>query len=192
MVWKIVRRLLALFIRAFVVHPIVGLSLIVGILGVAGVALSLGGVDATRVMQQGPVANDAIGSGSTAGIAAVAPNLGTAPAPTVVPPPAVNEYLKGMTTFDSHLMWDALDNQAIQTMTSQGGSQQVLQQRLDEAKQGGARYDDITYIGGYPLQNGDRYFFYVVSRRGFAGPNQSDQVFFVFTVGSNGKIVKIE
>jgi hypothetical protein len=97
-----------------------------------------------------------------------------------------------MTTFDSKLMWDALDSQAIQSMTSQGGSEQVLQQRLDEAKQGGARYEDVTYIGGYPLKNGDQYFFYVVSRRGFVAPGQLDQVFFVFTVGSNGKIVKIE
>jgi hypothetical protein len=108
------------------------------------------------------------------------------------PSPAVDEYIKGMTTFDARLMWDALDPMAVQAMTSQGGSQQALQQRLDDAKQSGAHYDDVTFIGGYPLKNGNRYLFYVVSRRGFAAPGQTDQVFFVFTVGQTGKIVKIE
>lgn len=193
MVWKIVRRLLALVIRAFVVHPVVGLTLVVGILGVAGVALSMNGVDATHLMQ-GSVAAPGPSGVTTASAAApaTAPSLAVQSANQVVPPPSVNEYLKGMTTFNSGLMWDALDPQAIQSMTSQGGSKDVLQQRLDQAKQGGARYEDVTYIGGYPMKNGQTYFFYVVSRSGFTGPGQLDQVFFVFTVGSNGKIVKIE
>jgi hypothetical protein len=193
MVWKVVRRLLALVIRAFVVHPVIGLTLVVGALGVAGVILSLGGVDSARLVQSSVTTG---GVAATPATQAAAPAATTGPAlqsaPQVAPPPSVNEYLKGMTTFDSKLMWDALDPQAIQSMTSQGGSQQVLQQRLDEAKQGGARYEDVTYIGGYPLKNGERYFFFVVSRRGFTAPGQLDQVFFVFTVGSNGKIVKIE
>lgn len=196
MVWKIVRRLLALVIRSFVVHPVVGLTLVVGILGVAGVALSMSGVDATHLMQGSVATQGSQGTGNTTTAQAAAPsiasNLAVQPAGQVVPPPSVNEYLKGMTTFNSQLMWDALDPQAIQSMTSQGGSEGVLQQRLDEAKQGGARYEDVTYIGGYPEKNGEAYFFYVVSRRGFVGPGQLDQVFFVFTVGPNGKIVKIE
>ena len=89
-------------------------------------------------------------------------------------------------------MWSALDTPAIQAMTTQGGSQQALQKRLDDAKQNGARYDEVDFIGGYTLKNGDHYFFYVVTRRGFAGPGVADQVFFVFTVGQSGKIVKIE
>ncbi len=97
-----------------------------------------------------------------------------------------------MTSFDAKLMWDSLDPTAIQTMTSQGGSQTTLQQRLDDAKQNGAAYEGITFVGGYPLKNGQRYLFYVVTRRGFTGPGQLDQIFFVFTVGQNGKILKIE
>lgn len=191
MVWKTVRRLLALIIRVFVVHPIVGLSLIVGILGLSGVALMAGGTDASRLMQ-GALTSEGTAVAPPAQISTTSPSASIRRAPPVAPPPAVAEYIRGMTTFDSKLMWDALDQKAIQAMTSQGGSQQVLQQRLDEAKQGGATYEDVTYVGGYPLKNGEQYFFYVVTRRGFAGANKLDQIFFVFTVGPDGKIVKIE
>ena len=61
-------------------------------------------------------------------------------------------------------------------MTKQGGSQQSLQQRLDDAKQNGWSYEDVTFIGGYPLKNGEKYLFYVVSRRGFAGPGIIDRL----------------
>jgi hypothetical protein len=122
----------------------------------------------------------------------VAPVAAQTTAVAAAPAPAVDEYIKGMTTFDAKLMWDALDPVAITAMTSQGGSQDALQQRLDQAKQNGDRYQDVTFIGGYPLKNGDRYLFYVVTRQGFAGPGVSDQVFFVFTVGQTGKITKIE
>ena len=46
-------------------------------------------------------------------------------------------------------------------------------------------------IGDYPLQDGRHYLFYVLSRRGFVGPDQPDQVYFVFTVGTDGKITAI-
>lgn len=190
MVWKIIRRLLALFIRAFVWHPVVGLVTVVLALGVAGI-LS-GGLS-------GP---EGVGGRLTTGPAAasVAPAV-TLPDTTVavrgatqaIPPtPPLDEYIKGMTTFNAQLMWNALDQQAIQSMTTSGGSQAKLQQQLDDRKQNGARYDDVTYIGGYSLKNGDHYFFYVVSRHGFASPGAADQVFFVFTVGQDGKIIKIE
>jgi hypothetical protein len=149
----------------------------------------VGGMNDPQVFTNGPAALQA----SSTGAATTAPTTITSQSPPLsAPPPAVDEYIKGMTTFDARLMWDALDPRAVQAMTTQGGSQQALQQRLDDAKQSGAHYDDVTFIGGYPLKTGDRYFFYVVSRRGFAAPGQADQVFFVFTVGQTGKIVKIE
>lgn len=186
MLWRIVRRLLAIFIRLFYWHPVAGLVVVVLALFAAGA--SLGGVNSAQLMR---------GQVTTAGVVPatappVARSLSVQPAARMAPPPAVDEYIRGMTSFDARLMWDALDQQAIKAMESQGGSQQQLQQRLNDAKQNGAHYEDVTYVGGYPLQNGNKYLFYVVSRRGFAGPGQFDQVFFVFTVGPNGKIVKIE
>jgi hypothetical protein len=97
-----------------------------------------------------------------------------------------------MRAFDAQLMWDALDQQAIQAMTSQGGSEQALQQNSDGAKKSGGEYLDVVFVATYPLQDGGQYVFYVVTRRGFAGAGVTDQTFFVFTVGANGKIVKMQ
>jgi hypothetical protein len=188
MMWRVVRRLLALFIRVFVWHPVV--SLVVACLAFFIVGWRLGGMNDPQLLSAPRTTTT--DNAAAPSIAAVAPALTTQAAPSTAPPPAVDQYIKGMTTFDAKLMWDSLDPRAVQAMVSQGGSQQALQQRLDDAKSSGAHYDDVTYIGGYMLKNGDRYLFYVVSRRGFAGPGQADQVFFVFTVGQTGKIVKIE
>ncbi|HLH74916.1 MAG TPA: hypothetical protein VKX96_16640 [Chloroflexota bacterium] len=185
MAWRIIRRLLAMTIRLLIWRPVVSLSVIVIALGAVG--LALGG--STGALPVPGATSSAVAS--TSPTTAPTP-LAVQPAPTVTPVPAVDEYIKGMTTFNAQLMWDALDPGAIQAMTSQGGSEQALQQRLDDAKQNGAHYEGVAYVGGYPLQNGDRYLFYVVSRRGFAGRDVFDQVFFVFTVGPNGKILRID
>jgi hypothetical protein len=106
--------------------------------------------------------------------------------------PSVNSYIKGLTEFDAKLMWAALDDDAINAMKSRGGSLEALQSGLDDAKRRGARYEDITMIGTYPLQGGGKYLFYVLSRRGFSGNEQLEQVYFVFTVNPGGKITRIE
>jgi hypothetical protein len=106
--------------------------------------------------------------------------------------PAVDSYIKGLTQFDAKLMWGSLSEEAIQAMRSRGGSLEALQKGLDDARQRGARYEDITMIGNYPLQDGRKYLFYVLSRRGFTGPEQLEQVYFVFTVARDGKITRIE
>ena len=190
MVWKIVRRLLALFIRIFVWHPVVGLVTVVIALGVLGMAL--GGMNDPQALGRQATAEPVPPTSSVATNTQPNGSVAVQSATQTSPSPSLDEYIKGMTTFDAKLMWDALDTSAVQSMTTQGGSEQALQKQLDDRKQTGARYDDVTFIGGYPLKNGDRYYFYVVSRRGFAGPNLPDQVFFVFTVGQDGKIVKIE
>lgn len=107
-------------------------------------------------------------------------------------PASVESYIKGLIEFDARLMWSSLSEEAINQMQSRGGSLEALQQGLDEAKRRGARYEDVTFIGNYPLRDGGRYLFYVLSRRGFAGPDQLDQVYFVFTVTRDGKIARIE
>ena len=106
--------------------------------------------------------------------------------------PAVDSYIKGLTSFDARLMWNSLSDDAINAMKSRGGSLEVLQAGLDDAKRRGARYEDITMIGNYPLADGRKYLFYVLSRRGFSGADQLEQVYFVFTVSKDGKITRIE
>jgi hypothetical protein len=108
--------------------------------------------------------------------------------------PSVDQYLKGLTTFDAKLMWNALSQEAIGLMQSRNATLERLQTSLDEAKQKGARYEDITMIGNYPLQNGGRFVFYVLSRRGFGSTaaEQLEQVYFVFTVNREGKITLVQ
>jgi hypothetical protein len=105
---------------------------------------------------------------------------------------SVDSYIKGLTSFDARLMWNSLSDDAINAMKSRGGSLEVLQAGLDDAKRRGARYEDITMIGNYPLADGRKYLFYVLSRRGFSGADQLEQVYFVFTVSKDGKITRIE
>jgi hypothetical protein len=107
--------------------------------------------------------------------------------------PAVEDYLKGLTQFDARLMWNALSEEAILSLRSRGATLEALQQSLDEQRRRGVRYEDITFIGSFALQDGRRYLFYVLSRRGFSGGRDDlDQIYYVFTVDRNGKIVNIE
>jgi hypothetical protein len=106
--------------------------------------------------------------------------------------PSVQNYIKGLTQFDAKLMWGSLSDDAITSMKSRGGSLETLQAGLDDAKKRGARYEDVTQVGAYPLQDGGKYEFYVISRRGFTGPDQLEQVFFVFTLDKTGKITRID
>jgi hypothetical protein len=106
--------------------------------------------------------------------------------------PSVDAYIRGLTQFDASMMWGALAEEAITAMRARGGSLEALQAGLDDAKRRGARYEDVTMIGNYPLQDGRRYLFYVLSRRGFTGPDVLEQVYFIFTVNREGKITRIE
>jgi len=187
--WAVVRRILALLIRLLLLNRIVTLG-VFGLLvvGLVGYPLAVGYLSSSEGKAPAPTTD-------------AWPAAQGAPPPSVVnstnatveaPPQAVQDYIRGMTTFDAKLMWNALSPEAISQMQSRGGSLDQLQQGLNEMKRAGARYEEVSYIGGYPLRDGSRYFFYVMSRRGFAGPGAVDQVYFVFTIGPDGKILKIE
>lgn len=187
MLWRVIRRLLAVGIRALMWRPVVSFTAVAVALGIVGFVI--GGPQGAQLL---PGSATSSATGPAASTSAITPITSVQSAPSTTPPPAVEEYVKGMTNFNAQMMWDSLDQQAVQAMQSQGGSEQQLQQRLDDAKQKGASYEGVVFVGGYPLQNGDKFLFYVVSRRGFAGAGVADQVFFVFTVGPNGKILRIE
>ncbi len=181
--WVVIRRLLALIIRLLMINRIVSAGVFVLLFaGLIGYPLVTGATTtAPTTSAVGPaVAAAPVNRAASAG----------APAPSR----AVEDYLKGMETFDAKLMWNALSPQAISQMQSQGGSVDKLQQGLDQAKQAGAQYEEVSYIGSYPLRDGTTYYFFVVTRRGFtqSAPNGVDQVYFVFTVGPDGKILRIE
>lgn len=183
MIGRILRRVAAVALRAVLMRPRTSVAVAV-VLGVAlwsvwTLAAPASSVGAPSTSRQ---------SASTAQPRNEVRRSG----PTEAPVPAVESYLKGMTTFNAKLMWDALNEDALRQMQSQGGSLEQLQQKLNETKQNGISYDEIAYIGGYQRRDGIRYLFYVISRRGMRAPDDVEQVWFVFTVDPAGKIAKID
>jgi hypothetical protein len=183
-IWVVVRRLLALLIRLLLLNRIVTIGVFALLfVGLIGYPLASGFMAPASGGDQGSVT----ASDTKPAVPAVRAASASADAPQ-----AVQDYIRGMTNFDAKLMWNALSADAVSQMQSKGGSLDKLQQGLDEMKRSGARYEEVSYIGNYPLRDGTHYFFYVMSRRGFSGPNAVDQVYFVFTIGPDGKILRIE
>jgi len=108
------------------------------------------------------------------------------------PPLAVVDYVQGMLSFNASLMWEALDPTTIAQMEAQGDSESALQQRLNEAKAKGDRYDTIFFAGGYRLADGTTYVFYVASHLSLANRDMPEQIPFTFIVGPSGKILKVQ
>lgn len=178
--WIAVRRLLALLIRLLLLNRVVS----AGVFGLLIVGFVIGPFVA-GLLSDGQTPTTAASPGQAQPAQMVARS-------DEPPAPAVQAYIKGMTTFDARLMWSTLSSDAASQMQSQIGSIEKYQEVLDEAKRRGARYEDVSYIGAYPLRNGSRYFFYVIGRRGFAAPDAYEQMYYVFTVGPDGKILRID
>lgn len=179
LLWRLVRRMLAILIRLFLINRIVT----IGVVGLLFIGLVAAPIVASLLSGNQAAAAAPARTGAT---------VRTAAASAVAPAPAVEAYVKGMTGFDAKMMLSSLSQEAIGQMQTRIGSVENYQQVLDEARRSGARYEDVSYIGAHPLRDGSQYFFYVIGRRGFAGPNVYEQVYYVFTVGPDGKITKIE
>lgn len=108
------------------------------------------------------------------------------------PIPTVEQYLAGLREFDARKMWDAYGDEARQEIEQQGGTLAILQSRLDQAKAGGGRYEKFDRIGTYLLADGRAFCFYVATRRGFPNAPNPEQIFYVFTVDPQGKILEIK
>lgn len=188
LIGRTIRRALAITLLALIrgrrVVLVVGAAILVGWLVLPGLARAYLPVSMTPAFL---IPGSDRGSASTARVPSG--KLGTVNAERV---PSVDAYLNGLTQFDARQMWGSLADEAVNSMQSRGASVDVLQTTLDEAKRRGARYEDVTMIGNYPLQDGRRYLFYVLSRRGFGTSDQLEQVYYVFTVGTDGKISQIE
>ena len=106
--------------------------------------------------------------------------------------PAVEQYLKGQAAFDASPIWNAMSDSAKAAAQSSGQGVDTLQTQLDQLRQQGGQFGEVVYVGGYPMQDGGRFYFYVLSVRNAGQPGQVQQVPFVFTVDRDGKIAKVE
>ena len=111
---------------------------------------------------------------------------------TSAAPASTEQYFKGQQNFDSGLIWDSLSPDLIQKAELSGVTKDDLQQQLDQAKDLGRQVEQIAYIGGYNLNDGKSMHFYVVTVRSSATDTAPDQVFYVFTLDNQGKILSIE
>lgn len=110
----------------------------------------------------------------------------------VLPPaPAVQRFIRGQQTYDATLMWEALGEQLRTTGRERGLSLQSLQNQVEQERQSGQRYVEYEYIGGVNLSDGKSMFFYVVQVES-PQPERNGTISYVFTVGTDGKIIHIE
>jgi hypothetical protein len=103
----------------------------------------------------------------------------------------VEEYIAGMREFDAQRMWSSYNEQIRNELTSRGRSPAELQRGLSQAQAGGARIDQAVRLGNYPLRDGRRYVFYVITRSGFPPDGGTEELYFVFTLDPNGKILSV-
>ncbi|WP_038037608.1 hypothetical protein [Thermorudis peleae] len=111
-------------------------------------------------------------------------------APAIQPTEAVLRYLEGQRTFNAQEMWDAMSDTTKARSLAAGGSLSTFASAIEEARQSGIAYGDSIYIGGYQLNNGVRYYFYVTEVHNDAG--RSVYVYQVFVVDPAGKILNVD
>lgn len=109
-----------------------------------------------------------------------------------VAPQSTEQYFKGQANFDSRLIWESLSDDLISRAEASGATRNDLQQQLDQAKELGREVARVAYIGGYNTDDGNSMQFYVVSMRSSTSDEALDQIFYVFTLDPNGKILLIE
>jgi hypothetical protein len=107
----------------------------------------------------------------------------------IPPADAVLTYLKAQQTFDAKAMWDSYSARAQTQNLQQGATLQTLQQEQQSLQQEGLSFGDSAYVGGYKLNNGRAYYFYVTKVQA-SGLNA--EVYQTFFVDTDGKILEVD
>lgn len=168
MIGRVIRRIVHRLVRGVIVHPIRGIIMLVVLLAAAALLFLQNGLPTMSL------------------------RLPSAPRVGRQEPSATEEYMRGTTSFDAKLVWEALSDEAQTRYSSRGGNLQTLQAQMDQAKQAGAQLDKVTYIGGQALPDGTSLHFYTVLTRGPAASGQSEFVPYVFTLDQGGRITRVQ
>jgi hypothetical protein len=107
------------------------------------------------------------------------------------PVDGVDEYIAGMRAFDAQRMWTAYNEQVRTELTSRGQDPRQLQSGLTDAQTRGAQIVAVERIGNYPLRDGRRYVFYVITRTGFPPNGATEELYFIFMVDPGGRILTV-
>lgn len=189
---KVVVLVLVLLLRPFVRHPKIAAVAVValGVLAYAGYAVYLApSQQAASVASQAQSATPgAQGAASTSGVP-VASTDGAGPRVTtqspLPSPEAPIAYLRAMSNYDAHAMWQQLSPDA----QGSQGSEQALQQRLDNMKPRPGTIKEITYVGGSKMHDGTSVYMYVLTVQNGTHVDQSEVTVFL---DQNGKITSLQ
>jgi hypothetical protein len=165
---RIIKRVFHRFLRGLIVHPIRAVIMLVVLLAAAAVMLS------------------------QASLPSLSFGLPTMPHVGRSEPNATESYMRGTTSFDARLVWEALSPEAQSRYASRGADVQALQAQMDQAKQAGAQLDQVTYVGGQGFPDGTSFHFYTVTNRGPVTRGEPQYVWYVFTLDPSGKITQIQ
>ena len=182
--WAPLLRPLALYIQFWTGHRFLGclgcLGSLALIVGLGGIALQLGG----RALYGLPAEREPLAPIERVEVNAVGSVMNDPVGP-------VEEYIAGMRAFDAQRMWSAYNEQVRAELTSRGQGPDQLQRGLTEARQRGAGIGAAERIGNYPLRDGRRYVFYVITRNGFRPDGATEQLYFIFMVDPAGRILNV-
>jgi hypothetical protein len=116
---------------------------------------------------------------------------GDSRAANLPPSAAVEAFIEGQARYDADLMWDALSPQLQEAMADRGASRESLVQQTESERAAGQRYSSATYIGGIPLENSRRRYFYVIDVAS-PTPDRDGLFTFIFTTDREGKILDLK
>ncbi len=165
---RIIKRVFHRLIRGLIVHPIRAVIMLVVVLAAAAVLLAQATLPSLSLGLPG------------------LPQVGR------TEPSATESYMRGTTSFDAKLVWEALSPEAQSRYASRGGDLQTLQAQMDQAKQAGAQLEHVTYIGGQSFPDGTSMHFYTVLTRGPQSKSDAEPVPYIFTLDKAGKIVRVQ
>ena len=167
--FRVVKRIMAGMVRTLAFHPVASLVVVI-LLALIGF---LGYEDYGK------------------GALKIGPSERISKTSTLPPSPATEDFIKGQTTFNAQLMWQAFSDDLKQQLTQRGTNQQSLQRQLDQRKRAGSKVDQVQYVGGVQNPDGTRLFMYSLI---ILAPNQQGiaENHYVLTVDQNDKIIKVE
>jgi hypothetical protein len=169
MIGRIINRILHRLIRGVVEHPIRLVVFLVALIAAAGLVMFRSGLPSLTMAL--PSTSFRVGSS---------------------PPSSTESYMKGNETFNAELVWNALSEEAQGRLRSRGTNIQALQDQMDQAKQAGRQFNQVTYIGGQSFPDGTSMHFYTVLSRGLQSRGEPEPIPYVFTLDQSGKIVRVQ
>jgi hypothetical protein len=168
MLGRIVKRLLHRLVRGVITRPIRFGILLVAVLAGASLLLLQSGLPALSLSMP----SFRVGGGGQ--------------------PEATEAYMRGTETYNAELVWNAYNEEAQTNYRNRGITAQAMQGWLDETRQAGVKFEQITYIGGQAFPDGTSMHFYTVLTRRQQPQTEVEPMWYVFTLDPAGKIARVQ